>query len=147
MFGNDAPKRARIGRADGLAFEYNGRITVDQRTIADIAVPHDPPDIGRSPKDITGIDIIDVFHRPVQGDQVAGCLAYDTLRGPCGTGSIKNIGGMIAFDGNAVGRSDTNLRCMPVKIATFYQVALRLFALQDQAKVRLMLRLFDGAVQ
>ena len=68
MLVDNAPEGARIGGANGLAFEDDGGVAGDQRTIADIAVPHDPTHVRRGPEDFAGLDVVDVLHGPVQRD-------------------------------------------------------------------------------
>ena len=147
VFGNDAPKGARIGCAHGLAFEHNGGVAMHQRAIADIAVPHDPAHIGGGPEDIARIDVVDVLHRPVQRHQMPRGLAHHALGRAGRARGVKNIGGVVALHRDAGRGGGAFLRGVPIQIAPRCQIAGGLFALQDQAEIGFVVGLFNGPVK
>src|SRR5690606_36207304 len=66
-----APEDAGMRGADRLALEYDGGGTRDQRAVAYIAVANYPADIRGGPETVSGLDVIDICHRPLQRDQMA----------------------------------------------------------------------------
>ena len=75
-----APERPGVGRADRLALvEHRGR-PGEQRAVDDVAVADDPAHVGGRPHHVAGVDVVDVRHRPGEGDRVAAVVAHDALR-------------------------------------------------------------------
>src|SRR6056297_4220199 len=147
VFGNDSPEGARVGCSDRLALEHDGGVAVNERRVADIAVPHDPAHVGRGPEDVTGIDIVDVLHRPVQRHKVAAGVTDDALGRAGGARGIQDIGRVVALDGHALGGLDAVLEPVPVDIATLFEMRHFLFALEDHAEIGGVGGLFYGPVQ
>ena len=52
---------------------------MDQGCIADVAMSNDPSQIRRGPKHLSRINVIDIFHRPVQCHKMARSGADNTL--------------------------------------------------------------------
>ena len=76
---DNAPEGARIRCADWLPFEHNRGVAVDQRPVANVRVPNDPTHVRCSPEHISRIDVVDVFHRPVQCNKVPCCWSHHAL--------------------------------------------------------------------
>src|SRR6056300_53028 len=136
MFADHTPECACIGGAHGFAFENDGGVAVDQGAITDIAVTYDPTHIGCGPEHITRIDVIDVFHRPIQGHQMPTCWTYNALGRTSCARCIQDIGGVIAFDCDAVGRGDALLHIVPIIIAPINQIGNTFRALENEHRLR-----------
>ena len=69
---DDSPEPIRLGPVR-CAFIHDNSCAIRERTIDDVAMTGDPPDIGRAPKDILIADIKDVFGGAINIHQVAAC--------------------------------------------------------------------------
>ncbi len=147
MILDHSPEDAGIGGADGLALEHDGGRARDQRTIADIAVAHDPADIRCGPEHISGLDRVDVVHRPLQRDQMTRRMAHHALGLTRRARGIKDIDRVMTLDRHAIGGRGVARDPVPVEIAIRDQFGRLLFALQDDAGIGLVRSLIDGPVQ
>ena len=64
-----------------------------------------------------------------------------------GTRRVEDIGRVVALDRNAFRRLNTVLEAVPVVIAALFQMGDFLFALENHAEVRLVLRQFNRAIE
>ena len=147
VFGNDPPKCRCVGRSDRLAFEHHTRVAGKQWRVANVGVAHDPSDVGGGPKDLSGIHSVNVLHRPLQSDQMAGGRPKDAFGLPGRPGGIEDVRGMRSFDRDAVGGFRAGNELAPVEIAPVRQTGFALFPLRDDAEFRLVVRNGDRLVQ
>ena len=119
---------------------------MDQRRVANIAVPHDPTHVRSGPKHITGLNVIDVFHGPVHCHQMPACVAHNALGRAGRPAGIQDIGGVVAFNGKTRGRLGALLKRVPIQIM-WPQIAAQLLALQNHAGFWLVGGTVDGRIK
>ena len=142
VLGDHAPERAGVRRADRLAFVEDRGRAVQQRRVDDVAVADHPADIGRRPPHLSGIDTVEIFHRPFERDHVAAIVAHHALRPPGRAGRVKNVERVGRHDRHAIpDRAGVDQRVVahrrPVAVAAVDQRGFELRALQDQTSVGL----------
>ena len=147
VFRYHAPEGAGVRGADGLALEDDGRRADQQGAIADVAVPHDPADIRGRPEHVARAYVVNMAHRPGQGDHMAAGMAHHALGLAGCPRSIEDVGWVIALDRFAIGGGDAGLEAVPVQIPAGDQGCDLLFALEDHAEIGFVGCLVDGAVQ
>src|SRR2546421_11595 len=79
--------------------------TIGQRSVDHIAVPSDPADIGRAPKNVLVADVEDIFHCCIDADEVTAGGVQDSLWLPGRTAGVENVKRMFAVErrGRAIG--------------------------------------------
>ena len=147
VFGNHPPEGACVRCADRFALEQDRGRAVDQRAVGDIGMAHHPADIGGGPEDLSRIDVVDVFHGPVQRHHMPAGGAHDAFGLACGAGGIKDVERIGPADRHAFGRCGRGLQVLPVEIAALDQIGLCLLSLQDNGEFRFVLCQLDRAVQ
>ncbi len=75
---DDLPEAPLVGPIRRPLVHHHGR-AVGQRTVHDIAVPCDPPDIRRTPVDVVFLEIEDPFRRGVGSDEVPAGRVNDAF--------------------------------------------------------------------
>ena len=147
MLLDDPPEGAGVGRAYGLALEHDRGATVQQGRVDDVGVADHPSDIRGRPVHLARLDIVKVFHCPLERHRVPAIVANGTL-GPAGrTGGVEDVKRVSGLDRHAVGRDGRGDCIVPVDVAARHQRGLLLRALKDDAAIRLVLRLLDGRVE
>ena len=147
MLGADPPEGAGIGGADRLALIHDGRAAPQQRRVDDIAVPHDPADVGGCPVHIPRIHAVEHLHGVPQRHRVPAIVAHHALGPAGGAGGVENIERVGRLHRHAVVRFGGGFGLQQVVVAALCQLARRLLALQDQAGIRLVRRQADRGVQ
>ena len=134
VLGGDAPKRARIRGADGLALVQHGRRAEQQRPVDDVGVADDPTDIGCGPIDFARLRVVDVAHAPQQCHRMSAVVADDALRLTGGAGGVQHVQGVGRGDRNRVDGLRIGHQLVPVVVAAGERLARPLLALQDDAR-------------
>ncbi len=151
VLGDHPPERARIRRADRLAFIHDRSRAMEQRAVDDIAVADHPADVGGAPPDFTRLDAVEVEHRPLQRDQMPAIVAHDALGNAGRARCVEDVERIGRQHGHAIGgfpRLDGGLaQVSPVVIAAFGQLARLLGPLQDDAGLGLDLGKPDRLVE
>jgi len=94
----------------------------------DVTVPYDPAHIRCCPVHITGIDIINIFHRPQHGHRVSAIIANNAFWFTGSTGCVKDVQRVGGGDRHTVGRFSTVFFSVPVKITALDHVGRGLLA-------------------
>ena len=139
VLGSHPPERTRIGGADRLAFIEHGGGTGQQRSVHDVGVADHPPDVGGRPEHIAGGDVVDVAHRPQQRHRMAAVVADDALGLPGGAGGVEDIERIGRRHRHRIRRRCPDHEVVPVHVAPCHQVAAVPVALDDHARIGLML--------
>ena len=136
MLGNDAPESARIGCSDGFAFVKNGGASVKKRSIDNIGMADNPADIGGGPENFARFDIVDVLHRPFQGNGMAAVIPHDAFGFARCSRSVQNIERVSRGDGYTGHSLGVFHQSVPIQIARCYQFSLHLWTLINDAFFR-----------
>lgn len=148
---DDAPERAGIGRADGLALEQYARAAGQQRRVDDVGMADHPADIGCGPEHLARLHAELVAHRPVQRHHVPAIVAHHALGLAGRAGGVEHIERVRCRHRYArhlaPGRLGLRHRLAIVMVAPLDQIAALLLALKDQAGVRLVIGKLDRLVE
>ena len=131
VLGDDAPEGAGIRRSDRLALVHHRRAPGQERRVDDVGVADDPADVGRGPEDVAGVGVVDVRHRPLQGDRVAAVVADDALRPSCRARRVQDVERIGRRDRHRIGRRGRGDLLGPVEVAPGGHGRLGLRPLQD----------------
>ena len=129
VLGNHAPEGTRIRGHDRLAFVQNRCTAVDQRTVDDIGVAHDPADIGCGPVNLARLHVIDGAHAVLHCDRMTTVLAHHSLGFAGGAGGVKYVERVATPDRNAIDRLRFAECLLPVHIPAGLQAGPGLRAL------------------
>src|SRR5205809_7536598 len=107
-------RRSRIQNVDAIFFDdfpeaiglrpvrralvHNGRRTIRQWTINNIAVAGNPADVSGAPKNIFVANVEDVFHGRINADEITACRMQNSLRFPSGAARVEKIERMLAVE-------------------------------------------------
>ena len=144
---DDAPERAGVGRAHGLALVEHGRRADQQRRVDDVGVADHPADVGGRPEDLAGVHVVDVRHAPRERDGVSAVVAHDALRAAGRARRVEDVERIGRVHGHAGGRLRRGDELVPVVVAARLQRGGQLGALQDQAVLRGVLGLVQRGVE
>ena len=141
------PEGAGVRRAHRLALVQHGGVTVEQRAVADIGVPHHPAHIRGRPVHLAGVHVVHVLHAPLQADDAAAGVAHHPLGLAGGAGGIENIQRVVGVDRHTVNRRRRSHRRRPVEVPARHQRSLLHRPLQDDAGGGFVRRQPDRLVQ
>jgi hypothetical protein len=79
MLGDQPPESAWVGSADRFALVKNRRVPIEKRSIDNVGVAHYPTDVRGGPEDFTRFDTVDIFHTPLERNQMAAIIADDSF--------------------------------------------------------------------
>ena len=118
MLRNHAPESASVRGADGFAFVQDRSVSMEERAIDDVGVANDPTDVGSGPENVTGIDAINIFHRPFKGNGMAAVITDNAFGFAGGAGGVEDVERISGGDGHAIVRLCGGDSVGPIKIAT-----------------------------
>ena len=147
MLGDEAPERAGIGRADGLALVQDRRAAGEQRRIDDVAVADHPTDVGRRPERVARAHAVNARHRPLERDGVAAVVAHDAFRDAGRSRRIEDVERIGRLDGHALDGGGARHEIAPLEVAALHERRRRLRALQDHTALGLVAREVDRPVE
>ena len=124
VFLNDLPKAIGL-RPIWCPFIHDRGRAIGKRSVNDVAVTRNPPDVGRAPVDVLIPDVEDIFHRGINPDQVTAGRMQDSLRLSGGTAGVENVERMLGIEPHRRAmRIDVLQFAMPPNIATLLHVDL-----------------------
>ncbi|EKD38227.1 MAG: hypothetical protein ACD_75C00814G0002 [uncultured bacterium] len=106
----------------------------------------DPADVRCRPPDFTGIDVIEVFHGPVQRNCVTAVVPNNTFRHSGRAGSVEDVKRVGCIDCRTANRFAFADQLHPVHVATRNHIRFDQVALIHDDFFQFMGRLLDGAV-
>src|SRR5260370_27856417 len=98
IFLDDFPETIGFGPVWG-SLVHNGRCTIRQRTVNDIAVAGHPADVGGAPKNVFITNVEDILHGRVNADEITASGMQDPLRLHAGSARIEKVKRMLAIEG------------------------------------------------
>ena len=146
MFRNHSPKCARVRSADRFAFIQDRSISCEQGRVDDIRVSNNPADIGRRPEHFARVNTVDVFHRPLQGDDMAAVIPHYAFWLSGCTGSVDDIERIGSFNGHTVCGYCICHYVIPVVITTGSHFCFYLRTLINDASCRFVCRQVDRSI-
>src|SRR5512143_149519 len=84
MLGYHPPECAGIGRADRLSLVEDRGAAVEERSVDDVGVAHDPSHVRGSPVHVSRLYTVYMSHAPSQRHCMAAVIANNALRLPRG---------------------------------------------------------------
>ena len=146
MLGNHSPESAGIGGTDGFAFIDDGCCSLEQGAIDNIGVTDDPADIGGGPEHITRINVVEIFHGPVESNRVTSVISQNPFGHTGCPGGIEDVKGIGGFNRHAVSRRAACNQFVPVDVSSFGHIGGDEVSLQDDTFFRLMVGHVDGLI-
>jgi hypothetical protein len=116
------PESARVRGAHRLSFVHDRGSALQQGPIDDVGMTHHPAHVRGGPEDISSIDAVDVFHRPVQRHRVASVVPHDALGHAGGARGVEDVEGVCGFHRHARGGLRFLFQFRPVEIARRQEV-------------------------
>ena len=114
VFVHDAPEGTSVRGPDGLTFIDHGGGTSQQGSVNDVGVANHPAHIRRCPHHFTGLDVVDVGHRPRECNGVTAVITHDALGVSGGARGVKNVERISSENRNTV--SGCRLRCSVIPV-------------------------------
>ena len=138
MLRDDAPERAGIRGAHGLAFIQHAGAAGDERGVHDVGMAHHPADVRGGPEHLAGAHVVDGFHAVVERHRVAAVVAQHPLGLARGAGRVEDVERVRRIHFHPAARGAGRLPVLPIKVAWRIERGRGLLALQDDAVARLV---------
>ena len=119
---------------------------MNQRPVDDVAVAHDPADIGGAPIDLAGFYAIEVLHRPGERHAVAAGVAHHALGLASRARGVEDVERIGRLHRHARRRLGSRQCLVPVEVAAPHHRGRGLRALQDDHARHLVRGLLDRLV-
>ena len=138
MLGDDAPERAGIRGAHGLAFVQHAGAAGDERGVHDVGMAHHPADVRGGPEHLAGAHVVDGFHAVVERHRVAAVVAQHPLGLARGAGRVEDVERVRRIHFHPAAGGAGRLPVVPIEVAWRVERGRGLLALQDDAVARLV---------
>ncbi|MNE12306.1 hypothetical protein D3C80_1050960 [compost metagenome] len=135
-----------VRRADRFAFVEHRGAAAHQRPIDDQRMADHPPHIGNAPPHVPGLHAVDMAHGIAQRHGIAAIFADDALGFAGGARGIHDVQRVAGIQLDRCHRLGADQGYLPVQVAAWLQLRLRLRPLQHQHIARLVPGQLQGAV-